>query len=149
MLVEGATPEIFDQVKDFVTVIPKNSTRLEINFAVASPEVLKAVSRSVTGPLTHTTRQDADSMVQKIVNFRNANDSGQGVNDHFNDAEHLGLNSNERGIFQAMTQYRSSAAQFLRIKVTGTERASGIHSSINAVVNSNALSIISLEKDEK
>lgn len=144
LLVKGMTPEIFDKVKDFVTVFPKRAGRLTVNFNTAPLEVLQALGRSVAGPQTNTTPDDADGMARKIVDFRAGGDgSPMTGDDRAVDAKTVAFNSKERAIFQTISPYRIQVSQVLRITVTGREEKRGVPATIDAVVSRNDLAILS------
>ncbi|MBF0532552.1 MAG: general secretion pathway protein GspK [Candidatus Omnitrophica bacterium] len=133
-LVKGMTKKIFQTLKPYITVFPKYGG-LTVNFNTASEEVLKALARSVTGPQTNTDLADADSLISKILEYREKINE-QTVQDHqtmdFND---MPLNAKERAIYLTINSYRSTRGGAVRFDVHAVEPASRVETNIEVVVD--------------
>lgn len=143
LLVKGMTTDIYDQVKDFLTIYPLRPVGLAVNFQTASEQVLKALARSVGGPLTNTSLEDADSMARKIVEYRREDVRPGGSSlTGMAPAMKAGLNAKERAVFLTLSNYFLTTSNFLRVRVKGTENKKGVHLRIDAVVNRDNLAIV-------
>lgn len=135
LLVNGVTEEIFSALKDYVTVFPKESKPLYINVNTASPVVLQALTRAMTGAVTNTEIQDADSLVAKIINYRAGPDGEEATgDDRLVDLNELGLNAKERAVFLSSKSRMTDVSKYFRIKVRAVDSASSLASEIEAVI---------------
>ncbi len=143
LLVKGMTKEIFHSLRPYITIFPKDGAWLRINIDTASATVLRAVARSVAGAATNTQESDADSLVEKILDYRRGADGKEFTSDdkevEIND---LGLNEKENVIFLVLNQYRTKTADYLRVNVRGVEDSRKVESHISAVVKREDLSIV-------
>lgn len=143
LLVKGVTTEIFSNIKKFITVFPKESLTFLVNIHTAPEEVLSAFARSFTGGPTNTDITDADSLVAKIISWRNGEDGLAATNDdrqvEFLD---LALNAKEKVIFLAMTPNTTKVSNYLHIKVKGVEQTSSIESCVETIVSREDMSIV-------
>ncbi len=141
--VRGVTPEIFEQVRPFLTVIPEGGA-LRINFDTAPHEILQAVARHYSGSYTNAEVMDADSLVEKVLMHRRGDD-GQAAtaDDRPVKLASMPLNAKERVIALSMQRHQARSARYLRIRVRGEEPQSGITTVIEAVVDRNDLTILS------
>ncbi len=134
LLVRGMTPQLFEKLKDDVTVFPKQGG-LRVNFNTASVAVLTAVADSLTGPLTATDSADARSLVQKIIACRMGEDGAEFTeDDRLVELAKLELNSKERVLFLGMSQFQTSRSEYIRIEAEGVSGARGVATKIDAVV---------------
>ncbi len=146
LLIPGFTSDLFTQIKEFVTVFPKNTSTLRINFSTASADVLTAVARTVVGAQTNTTLQDVDSMVKELLTYRQGDDGIDGTkDDRILESDKIGLNSKESAIFQTMSKYMTMTSQFLRVRVIGTELNSGTRFGLDTVIARSNLAIVAQE----
>lgn len=142
MLVKGMTPDIFKKIKNYITVFPRQEN-LKINFETASPVVLRAVARNSTGPQTNAGIPDADSLVQRLISFREGTDGQWATeDDEVIDGNKIGLSATESSIFQAMSYNRTQVSDYLRIHVKGADEISGVFTTIEAVVQRRDLSLL-------
>jgi len=141
-LVRGMTKEIFQALSDYLTIFPKDGA-FQINFDTASPVVLKAVMRSLSGPVTNTSPGDADSLVGKLIEYRRGEDGLEFTSDdQVIEQDQMSLNSPERILFLVANQYRTKQSHYLRVRVTGVEENLKTVSTIDAVVQRDDLAIV-------
>ena len=142
LLVRGMTEELFAKMKPYVTIFPK-SGGLRINFDTASEAVLKAAALSFTGESSNTEISDAESLVEKIFEYRRGSDGMEFTEDDQSvDEGKMGLNAKERAIFLAMNVLRTKISDYLRVVVKGVEKKLDVESRIEAVVSREDLSIV-------
>jgi hypothetical protein len=141
MLVDGMTRDIYDKIKKYVTVFPRQG-RFLVNLNTAERPVLVAFARSFIGNMTNTTVDDADSLADKIINYRYGDDGVWATaDDRVVDLNKMALVAKERAIFLVMMRHQTKVSRYLRIKVKGTDAASSVVSNIEAVVRRNDLSL--------
>ena len=143
LLVKGMTPELFAQVKEFVTVYPKNDSQLLVNFSTAPSLVLQALARSVTGSQTNTNLTDADSMVRKLLNFRLGFDGREATaDDRSIDPEKIPLTAKERAILMSLAKHMTNVSQFVRVRVRGVEEKGKVSCRIDSVIDRRNLTVV-------
>ena len=148
LLIKGMTPEIFLKIKNYITVFPNETSNLLINIDTASEIVIRALARSVTGPLTNTEISDADSMATKLTSYRRGGDNKEfTADDRTVNANELGLNTKEMVIFFAIKGRATNVSHYLRMKVRGADQSSSIDSHIEAVMYRDDLSIVFFRRD--
>ena len=135
------TPEIFKKIKDFVTVFPKGGN-LAVNFDTAPEIVLKALARNLSGAATNTEMSDADSLAGKMLNYRAGRDGREGTADDVRIDAGMPVNQNESVIFLSISLNRAASSQYLRVRVKGTEKNSGVSSVIEAIVERASLGVV-------
>ncbi len=136
LLVKGMTLNIFDNLKDLVTVYPKEAPQLLINFSTASPLVLRALARNLTGPTTNTSPDDADSLVRKLMQFRAGDDGQQGTqDDQVIGQNEFELNAKEQALYLTMGSYNTSVSHYVRLKVRGVEAKGKFSTTIDAIID--------------
>lgn len=120
-LVQGMNKNIFQKIKDFITIDPVQGPLL-INLDTASQEVLRAFAKSFTGPQTNTSLEDADSLVNNIMEYRKSKDSpNESAQDRAIEANKMNLNSKESAIFLMMQAQRQRIPEYIHIHVQGIE----------------------------
>ncbi len=138
LLVKGMTPEIFLKIKNEVTVFPVDASRLSVNFNTASALVIQALVRSVAGGLTNTELSDADSLTKKLISYRSGSDREEFTSDDklVSDINQSDLNQKEWVIFQNLeNNVMTDVSQYVRIGISGFEKASSAKTRIEAVVD--------------
>ncbi|OGX23963.1 MAG: hypothetical protein A2787_02530 [Omnitrophica WOR_2 bacterium RIFCSPHIGHO2_01_FULL_48_9] len=141
LLVRGVTPEIFNKIKNYITVFPKSGS-MQINFETASEVVLRAVARG-TAPLAGADIGDADNLARKMLRLRAGNDGKDGTGDDRSvEMNDLGLVATEQAIFLTMSNNRTKVAQFLRVTVTGVDQTTLVKSRLEAVVERSSLTVV-------
>ncbi|MBU0469598.1 MAG: general secretion pathway protein GspK [Candidatus Omnitrophica bacterium] len=142
LLIRGMTPEIFNEIKDNITIFPKNG-RLLVNFDTASAEVLLSIARSVAGGSTNAELSDADSAVEKLIAFRKGDDGLEATeDDKLYDLNKISLNAKEKSVLMSISRYRSKRSDYINVNVVGVEKKNNIQSKINAVIYRNDLSLV-------
>jgi len=143
LAVRGVTPEIFEQISRFLTVMPTEGP-LGINFSTASREVLLALARYYAGARTNTELSDAESLVDKILLHRCGDDGVEATADD-RPVRLVGmpLNMKERVIALTMQKHQVPSSRYLRIKITGEEPRTGITAIIETVIDRESFSVLS------
>lgn len=144
LLVYGMTPEIFNRIRKFITIYPKDAQTLTINMQTASLPVLQAVARSFAGADTNSYTGDADGLATDLISFRRGTDQRDATaDDQLIVLEDVGVNTSERNIFFAMESMTTPVSNFFRIESLGTEENMEVTAKISAVVDRRDLSILS------
>jgi type II secretory pathway component PulK len=147
LLIKGITPGLFKKLKEFVTVFPKEATQLSVNLNTASIEVITALGRSLN-EATNTEPEDADSLAEKISDYRKGEDGTEGSDDdRVVDANQMQLNAKEKAIYLSMQQYATPISNIYRIRVEGIEAANKTSAVIEGVVTRKDYSILSWEQE--
>lgn len=143
MLVRGMTPELFDDLKDFVTLYPLGG-ELRINFDTASELLLTSLAIAVSGRASGTDDNDARSLVRKMIDYRVGYDRLENTeDDRIIEMDELVLNRRERALYIRMSNlHRARKANFLRIFVTGVDGNRLVKSRIEAVIGRDNLDIL-------
>ena len=147
MLVRGMTGEIYKDIKEYITVYPKNAG-LKVNFDTASKNVLLALTRKAVGSYSNTSLDDANSLTEKMLGLRAGDDGEEFTEDdrriEMND---MALNDNERIVFLAIQQYRTDRSNYFRVRVRGVQESRDIITNIEAVVARQDLSIVEYRRN--
>lgn len=142
LLVRGVDPGLLNKAKPFITVFPKNSV-LKVNFDTASREVLTAVARFYTGGTSNADEPDADSLVEKLIRYRNGEDGiGHSQDDRKIDMKEIAFNQKEQVIFMNMQYVKTDQSNLIRIRVAGMDKQNETVTYIDAVVQRDDLSIL-------
>lgn len=143
LLVRGMDQEIYEKIRPYVTIFPRDS-KLMVNFHTASEIVLKALARHRTGVSTNIDTSDADSLVEKIVQFRNGSDGILGSDDDaiFKDFDMSVLTVSERSLFVLIMPYKTDVSQYFRVLAKGVDDARDVSFFIESVIAREDLSIL-------
>ncbi len=142
LLVRGMTKEVFTKLKDYITIFPKQGQFL-INIDTAPALILEAFTRSLAGPVTNTQVADADSLVNKMLEYRRGEDRKELTpDDRVLELNDLSLNAKEQALFLTLNQYRTKQSNYFRIQVKGVEDLRGVEARCEAIVDRNNLSIV-------
>ncbi len=147
LLLKGVSREVFNQLKPFLTVFPKDAKTLLVNFNTAPEVVIQALARSVVGGETNTDQQEADDLAAKIIIYR-AGDDGEEMtkDDRLVERNKMGLNAVEQVLFLAMQKNITNVSKYFSINVRGVDRTSGVTSRLRAIVFRKDLSIVEWER---
>lgn len=145
LFIRGVTPEIFEKLKSYVTVFPRQGP-LHVNYNTAPREVLLALAMSVAGPRTNTDKLDARGFVEKIIEFRQGPDSKLGtVDDEPVEPGKLALFSGpEIAIAAALRPVQSSKASVIRAHIVGSDDQKRTKTFLDAVIETQGLGVVSL-----
>ncbi len=147
-LVRGMTPELFDRLKDYVTVFPKDAPVLLVNLNTAPEIVVRALARNFSGIRTNTELEDADSLSRKLVTYRAGDDEKEMTQDDRTiDMNNLGLNAKEQVIYLALERNSTQVSHYFRLKIAAVHELSGVSSVIETVIFRDNLSILSWERE--
>lgn len=142
LLVKGMTKDIFQKLREYITVFPK-SGNLKVNFDTASREVLQSVASPSTGARSNTEPEDALSLVEKMLAYRIGEDGVSFTeDDRIIDMNALGLNANEKVLFLLMTVYRTKISNYFHAHIKGVEARLGSEVTIDAIIHRQDLSIV-------
>ena len=143
LFVRGMTTEIYEQIAPFITVFPRQGA-FRVNLDTASATVLRALAASVSGESNNTTKDDADSLVQKILDFRRGFDGADGTDDDRKiDMNEIPLNAKEKLLMLLLLKMRTEVSQSLRFTVRGTLEDSPVSSAVQVVVARDGLDVLS------
>ncbi len=141
LLVRGMTQEIFDELKPYVTVYPRQG-RLAVNLYFAPEQVLKALALSMSGPITNTDREDAESMVKKVLDHRQSHsDEYQDLNVKIDVADYA-LNAKEKVLWLSLQRYRSQSVGYMHVYAWGRDKQQDITTLLETVINGADLSLV-------
>jgi type II secretory pathway component PulK len=147
LLVRGMTPEIYEGLKGYVTVFPKQGI-LRVNFDTAPAGVLTALARAMGAVLPNVAPSDAEALVEKILRYRQGEDgTALTRDDRVVALNAMPVNAVERNLFLAMSQFRTYTSDYLRVRVKGTEKTREAQTVIEAVVYRNELSTLSWHRN--
>lgn len=143
LLVRGVTKEILKTISPYITVFGSTDS-LKVNFNTASATVLRAMAVSQTGPATNTDIEDAESLVDKIIEYRRGDDQIEYTEDdkEILRIEDINPNPKEQTLFLSLNKYSAKKSDYLRIHVQGVEDRYNIKENIEVVVQRSDLSII-------
>lgn len=143
LLVRGMSKEILSEIKDYITVFPKEASRLQVNVNTAPKIVIQALARKFSGQGTNTEIADADSLTEKLIAYRKGEDNIERTSDDRGvELSELDLNAKERTIFLSMKAFTKDTSDYLLVAVTGVDQKSKVESKIEAVVYRNDLSVV-------
>jgi len=145
-LVRGVTEEIFQKLSPYVSIFPREGN-FKINFDTAPRAVLQGMANSVAGSMTNTEVEDAESLVEKMINHRNGADQIPGTQDDEEiDLNQMSLNLKERTIFLALNGYRTKKSNYFYARVLSRVEPYGVESVIDAVIQRDDLSIVAWKR---
>ncbi len=143
LLLKGMTKEIFEKVRPFLTVFPKDAKDIRINMNTASKIVIQSLARRFTGGQTNAGWQDADDLADKIIMYRNGEDGlERTADDRQIERNALGLNAKEQVLFLAMQKNMTNESKYFSIHVRGVNETSNIAADVQAIVFRDDLSIV-------
>ncbi len=143
LLVKGMTQEIFDKIKDSITIFPKEGT-FQINFNTASPTVLESITRSASGAATNTDVADADSLVKKILDYRRGDDAQEATADDRDvDLSKINLNDKEKTIALVINQWMTKRSDYFKVHAKGQDDFYHTSTEVEAVIERDSLRIVS------
>lgn len=142
LMIEGVTKELFDKLKNFITVFPRTG-RLALNIDTSDREVLTAFTRFCSGDKNNTTREDGDSLAEKIILYRAGEDGiAATADDRPVEMNDLPLNAKEKAIFSYLQRFRTRVSSHLLISVRGKEENFSTTTYLDAVVRRDNLSVV-------
>ena len=143
LLVRGMTPEIFQRLKDYVTVFPKNTeSSFLVNSRTASTVVLKALGRALAAPAARADIQEVEQWVDAWVAGRDSL-SGESIFSEGNleKLQWMRGSSNER-LWAAFQPYFIEASEFLSGTVLGYDRWHRSLVTMDFIIDRKALSVV-------
>jgi len=143
LLVRGMTKEIYQKIKESLTVFSLGNT-LKVNVNTASPEVLRAIARSVVAGNTSFNENDIEPLVEKLIAYRSGEDQIEDTLDDIpiNNNE-IPFNAAERGIYLNMLAYLTNKSNYIHVTSVGSTKDKKVTATLKAVVNRRDLSIVS------
>jgi type II secretory pathway component PulK len=147
LLVKGMTQDIYDKIKDEITIFPKEGN-FQVNFDTASQKVLLAFALSLAGPSTNTDPADAESLVRKMIEYRSGDDGlAMTIDDRELDLGKLNFNEKEKVIALVMNQFKTKKSNYLRVRVTGQDQLSRMSSRLEAIIERDSQKIVYWHRD--
>jgi general secretion pathway protein K len=152
-LVKGMTAEIYNQIKDLITVFPQKSEKLMINGNTASPQALLAVLEFINDSTPGLKVDKVDVLVEKIDAFRKGLDGQPATSDDVplpkdgNIAELLDLDNQEQHLYTRFIQdTHRGISKYFRIKSVGEDKRFNVTAVIEAVFNKDTGESISWQR---
>ncbi|MDP2939561.1 MAG: type II secretion system minor pseudopilin GspK [Candidatus Omnitrophota bacterium] len=139
LLVRGVNKEIFQKIKNYITIFPKQINFLQVNVNTVEEPVLFALANS----WANVDKTDADNLAQKIIDYRKGNDNIIATADdrfvELNNPEserRLNLNQPETTLFANLRNSNFFIAQsnYFRVNAQATFKDKKIKSQILAIV---------------
>jgi general secretion pathway protein K len=136
LLVKGVTKEIYQKLKNYLTIFPLDANSLRINVNTAERKVLQALANSALEHVPGTSQPDADDLVQKIIDYRKGDDNIIATaDDQLVEANKLGLNSSELALFAYLNNnFFIAKSNYFRINVLGAYKDKKVKSKVVVVV---------------
>ena len=125
--VEGMTPEIYDKIKDFITVFPK-SGELKVNLATASRPLIRALTGRV---------KQQDVVSEQLFRQRDGKD-GIPFTEDDGLVGGVVLPPDDLEASKVLNYNTGVVSRYFRIHVTGVDEASGARTLVEAVVDTAA-----------
>jgi len=146
-LVNGMDEDLYDAISKYLTIYPVDGA-FKINFDTAGEVILTALARSLSGAATNTEEADADSLVDKMIDYRSGSDGKEQTSDDREiDLNEMGVNAKERVIFLAMNQFRTKLSNHFRVQVQGISSAQGVKTKLTAVIRRSDLALIEFKSE--
>lgn len=140
LLVEGMSEDIFQFIKKYISIFPKSGSFL-VNIDTAEKPVLLSFARRFSEGQAAVS--DADSLVEKILSFRQGDDGIEATHDDRQiNASEMNLSAKEQSILSQIEQKRTKVSRYLHVTVKGVDETSLISSTIEAIVYRDDLSIV-------
>ena len=147
LLVKGMDESLLAQIRPHVTLFPQ-SDFLRINLDTASETVLKAAGRSFTGGATNADPDDADSLAEKIIDYRSGSDGHPGTDDDQRiDFQDMSLNQKEQVIAEKLKTIQTNVSDHIRVRVHAREKLRKMTSTVEAVIDRNDLAIVQWKRE--
>ncbi|MFC1510604.1 general secretion pathway protein GspK [Candidatus Omnitrophota bacterium] len=148
LMLKDMTPDIFAAIKDFVTVFPAKGA-FRINFNTASQKVLMAFAKSFLGVRTNAMEGDAESLVAKMITYRQGDDGIEGnEDDRAIVIDELDLTIKENTLAILMFANKQDKSRYFRMKVRGEETRFGAATLLEAIVDRYDGSVVSWRRIE-
>lgn len=143
LLVRGMTEEIYDAIKDYVTIFPK-TLGLKINFSTASKQVLTALFMALSANTPTAGSEEVSSLVDKLIEYRSGDDGIPFTEDDRKvDQEFANeLLASERVIYLMSSNYQAKQSQFYRMRISAKEKNRSIQTDVEAVINRNDMTLL-------
>ena len=140
--VKNVTKEIFADIKKYITIFPKSGKFL-VNLDTASEKVLLALAKHYTGNKTKTNIYDAESLVEKMLAYREGYDNEEGTeDDRLLEINEMALNVKEKVLFLMMKGDQTKVSRYIRFFITGVDEKTSISSKIDAIIHRDDLTIV-------
>lgn len=141
MLVRGISEDLYQKIKDYVTVYPRTKGRLSINVQAAPAVVIQALARSFAGGPDRLTIDDADELTRKIVDYRRGDDGKEQTDDdRALEAALMGLTASQKILFLRMLPFKVDRPNYFTIRSRGAYKTTVVK--LEAVIRRQDLSIL-------
>ncbi len=154
LLIKGMRSDIFEKLKDYVTVYPKEPLRLAINFNTAPVKVIKVFVEYAVHTNASLDSADTDSLVEKVIRFRNGPDGKSMTADDQilllsgNIGRAFNFTIPEEHLYLSVIQaYHVPVSKYFRVNAIGLDRRSSVTSRIGAVIDREKKTIIAWYRD--
>lgn len=144
LLLPSMELKIFENIKSELTVFPKDTNRIAINFNTATENVLLALARSLTGEQTNTEIPDAQGVVQKILAYRKGPDGQESTADDglVQNGVDFAFNPSQAVLWSAMQSYQISYSRYFRFNILAVDLNGQVDSAAQVVVDRNNLTLL-------
>ncbi len=150
LLVKKMTPEIFEKIKNFITIYPKESGIIKININTAPTVVIEALGYNIVDYIPNFSREDVASMTEKIIRYRQGSDEVPMTEDDqpvdLTRQEDLNLTTPEQTMFLNVRGRLTAQSRYFRIEARGVDETSAVASTMETVVDARDLSILYWKK---
>ncbi len=145
--VRGMSGPLWRDLKPHVTIFPSQGP-LKINFSTASKPVLLALARNFSGARSNTDVADAESLVEKILEYRAGADSQERTaDDRPVVLSEIALNAKEKTLASLFVPYEAKTPQFVRMNIRATGRPLDVQTRLTSVIRLSDLSIVFWQTD--
>jgi len=145
-LVRGMNKEIFLKIKDYITVFPTEAFNLKLNVNTSPKLSLQALADEALSHLANVSASDADSLVNKIIDYRSGDDKIEKTEDdkliNLADVSGLKLLAPEETLFNYLRKYFITKSDYFCINSRGTYKDRKVISDIEVVLSRDELSPI-------
>ncbi len=139
LLIPGVSKDMYEKVKDVLSVYPKAAFVLKVNLNTASRRVIGALARAQLEE--HLSVEDADHLTDKMLAFRAGDDGQEGTpDDKPIEFSKIDFNVTEKILAEKIARYRSESSNYLRIRSRGIYKKST--QTLNVVIYRPHLSIV-------
>lgn len=138
MLVRGMNKEIFEKLKDYITIFPKQANSLKVNVNTASRVVLLALANSIPGNYQSV----AEPLIQNIIDYRKGDD-----NIDLEYLDELDLIPDEEGLLGNMKIFLTEKSDYFRVNALGLYKDKKVQSKIVTIIERQSGNIVFWHED--
>jgi len=135
LLVKDMTKDIFDKIKDYVTVFPQAETSLKVNINTAPEIVLKSVFYFLVEQGSGLEIRDADNAIKKIILYRSGDDGRWCTRDDnpLSGGNYGFLSPSEQLLCNS--SYFTESSEYFRVDAKGADDQYKVSSQVEMIIN--------------